>query len=307
MPKRSAITSLVVLVLCGGGLFLLVQYYRASSVVAPAVEPAAAAEVTPAGPALAAAATPLGTVVTQDGFTLYRFDKDKPKPPTSTCVDKCATTWPPVLVDGPAPAIDGVDPAAVGTVKRPDGSTQLTIGNWPVYRYSADAEPGDTTGEGVGGTWFAVGVDGKKAAGLATAKTPIGTVVTRGGYTLYRFDKDTPKPPKSTCVDKCAESWPPVLVQGNAKPQVEGVDPAAVGTVKRADGTTQLTIGNWPVYRYSGDKAPGETTGDGVGGTWFAVAPDGKKATAAPAPAQGAPATRNARPLPVPTTIPSYR
>ena len=62
--------------------------------------------------------------------------------------------------------------------------------------------------------------------------------------------------------------------------QLDGVDRAAVNTVKRADGKLQLTIGGWPVYRYSGDKAAGDTTGQGVGKVWFAVTPAGKKAVA---------------------------
>jgi predicted lipoprotein with Yx(FWY)xxD motif len=28
------------------------------------------------------------------------------------------------------------------------------------------------------------------------------------GWTLYRFEKDTPKPPKSNCAGDCATKWP---------------------------------------------------------------------------------------------------
>jgi len=124
-------------------------------------------------------------------------------------------------------------------------------------------------------------------AGPALTASPtaaLGTVVVDGtGYTLYRFDKDKPKPSKSNCNGSCATQWPPVLVASAdaAKAvKLDGVDAGAVGTVKRADGKLQLTIGGWPVYRYSGDKAAGETTGQGVGKVWFAVTPAGKKAVA---------------------------
>jgi len=124
-------------------------------------------------------------------------------------------------------------------------------------------------------------------AGPALTASPtaaLGTVVVDGtGYTLYRFDKDKPKPSKSNCNGSCATQWPPVLVASadEAKAvKLDGVDAGAVGTVKRADGKLQLTIGGWPVYRYSGDKAAGETTGQGVGKVWFAVTPAGKKAVA---------------------------
>ena len=138
----------------------------AAPVAAPAAPPAPAA---PAGPALTASPTAaLGTVVVDGtGYTLYRFDKDKPKPSKSNCNGSCATQWPPVLVasadEAKAVKLDGVDAAAVSTVKRADGKLQLTIGGWPVYRYSGDKAAGDTTGQGVGKVWFAVTPAGKKA------------------------------------------------------------------------------------------------------------------------------------------------
>ena len=124
-------------------------------------------------------------------------------------------------------------------------------------------------------------------AGPALTASPtaaLGTVVVDGtGYTLYRFDKDKPKPSKSNCNGSCAAQWPPVLVASAAEAKevkLDGVDAGAVNTVKRADGKLQLTIAGWPVYRYSGDKAAGDTTGQGVGKVWFAVTPAGKKAVA---------------------------
>ncbi len=71
-------------------------------------------------PLLAAKDAPsLGTIVTDaEGFTLYRFDKDTAKPtPTTTCLDDCATKWPPVTVDPQGKlALEGVDKAIVGLV-----------------------------------------------------------------------------------------------------------------------------------------------------------------------------------------------
>ena len=37
----------------------------------------------------------------------------------------------------------------------------------------------------------------------------------------------------------------------------------------------QLKAGQWPLYTFSGDTAPGQTNGQGTGGSWFVVAPDG--------------------------------
>lgn len=113
----------------------------------------------------------------------------------------------------------------------------------------------------------------------ANSTAQLGTVVIDGsGYTLYRFDEDSAKPPTATCADDCATTWPPVLATEPLT--VEGLSEKAIGTVTRADGKEQVTIGGWPVYRYAADPAPGETTGHGKGGTWNAVTPEGTKAAA---------------------------
>ncbi|BFV56270.1 hypothetical protein KCMC57_up13740 [Kitasatospora sp. CMC57] len=116
---------------------------------------------------------------------------------------------------------------------------------------------------------------------LAAGKTEkFGPVVLDGlGYTLYRFDKDTANPSVSNCNGDCAVKWPPVPVSAGST--VQGISAGLVGSVTRADGTKQLTLGGWPLYRFAGDKAPGETNGQGVGGIWFIPAPEGTKAAAA--------------------------
>jgi predicted lipoprotein with Yx(FWY)xxD motif len=117
----------------------------------------------------------MGKVVTdQEGFVLYRFDKDSAKPPTTNCIDKCAAIWPPALTDGNSD-LSGVDAAVVGAVQRPDGTRQITLAGWPVYRYIGDPKPGTWKGQNVGGTWFVVAPDGKK--NLTCLPTPAPTAV----------------------------------------------------------------------------------------------------------------------------------
>lgn len=139
---------------------------------------------------------------------------------------------------------------------------------------SASAEP-DASAEAPAAD--AAPADAELTVKLTGKKVPkMGKVVTdQEGWVLYRFDKDTADPPSSNCVDKCAEVWPPALTDG--APQLTGVTAEKVGTTTRQDGTRQLTLGGWPLYRYIGDKKPGQWKGQGVGGTWFVVAPDGKK------------------------------
>jgi predicted lipoprotein with Yx(FWY)xxD motif len=100
------------------------------------------------------------------------------------------------------------------------------------------------------------------------------------GWILYRFDEDTDDPSASNCDGRCAELWPPALSK-DGKPKLDGVASDQVGLVEREDGTKQLTIGGWPVYRYAKDekKKTGESTwrGQGIGRTWYVVQPDGER------------------------------
>lgn len=135
---------------------------------APALSAPAAAALS----GLATTSTAVGTVVTSDGFTVYRYDKDKANPATSTCTGPCEKAWPPVLGDG-TPQLVGVPQKLIGTVGRPDGTQQLTLDGWPVYRSAKDTRPGDVNGAGASGTWWAVGADGKKVTPAAAAAPPV--------------------------------------------------------------------------------------------------------------------------------------
>lgn len=114
----------------------------------------------------------------------------------------------------------------------------------------------------------------------ANSTAKLGTVVIdAAGWTLYRSDADSAEPSKSTCTGDCATSWPPVLM-GSGAPDYEGIDPKLVGTVARDDGSQQVTIGGWPVYRHADDSKPGSVDGQGAARGWFAVTPTGGRATA---------------------------
>lgn len=230
----------------------------------------------------------LGKVVTDSaGFTLYRFDKDSAQPPKSNCDAACLKTWPAVPADG-AEAAPGVDDSLLGEVTAADGTKQLTIDGWPMYRYAQDAKPGDAKGQGIGGTWYAAAPDGKKAApaaagtapadtaGLSTRKDPkLGEIVVdKNGMTVYRFTKDSAWPIKSNCVGACAAKWPAVAPVD--KSDTDGIKKKGYMTYNRPDGGKQQTINCWPLYTFSGDKKPGDTNGQGVGGTWYAASPEGK-------------------------------
>jgi predicted lipoprotein with Yx(FWY)xxD motif len=121
----------------------------------------------------------------------------------------------------------------------------------------------------------------------------LGQIVTTGsGMTVYRYDADSANPSKSNCTGGCATAWPPVLASGSGTPSVSGLS-GTVGEITRSDGSKQLTLDGWPLYTFAGDAGPGSVSGEGSGGTWWAVTPAGGKASAggAAAPSSSAPAS----------------
>ncbi len=96
------------------------------------------------------------------------------------------------------------------------------------------------------------------------------------GMTLYMFTKDSNKPPVSNCYDACEKSWPPMIAEGKEL-TFTGIDQKLIGTITRKDGKKQVTINDWPVYTFAKDTAPGESKGNGMGGTWYVITPEGKK------------------------------
>ncbi|GAB3794409.1 hypothetical protein GCM10028798_00990 [Humibacter antri] len=113
---------------------------------------------------------------------------------------------------------------------------------------------------------------------LSTASTALGTVVVDGkGLTVYVFDNDTAGSGKSSCTGACLGLWPPVTT-GSASPSASGVT-GKLGTIVAANGKHQVTLNGSPLYTYSGDRAKGDVTGQGVQGIWWAVSPSGDKIT----------------------------
>lgn len=89
------------------------------------------------------------------------------------------------------------------------------------------------------------------------------------GMTLYYFKKDTPG--KSACEGDCVTRWP--LYFREAVAVKDGLKAEDFGTITRADGQKQTTYKGMPLYYFAGDKAPGDTTGQGVRDVWYVVTP----------------------------------
>jgi predicted lipoprotein with Yx(FWY)xxD motif len=133
---------------------------------------------------------------------------------------------------------------------------------------------GDQNTAGYGAPSAAAG--GSGAASVALANSSLGTILVDGkGRTLYLFEAD--KGTASACDGACASAWPPLTTAGQptAGP---GVAASKLGTAKRSDGTTGVTYNGHPLYAFSGDSAPGQTSGqgsDGFGAEWYVLSAAG--------------------------------
>ena len=65
----------------------------------------------------------------------------------STCYGNCANSWPPLVTSGQPKATSGVQGDLLSTIKRKDGSKQVTYNGWPLYRFVRDVGPQQQTGK----------------------------------------------------------------------------------------------------------------------------------------------------------------
>ena len=115
-------------------------------------------------------------------------------------------------------------------------------------------------------------------ATVSTGSSSLGRILIDGkGRTLYLFEKD--RQGRSACSGTCATYWPPLLAHG--KPTAgRGAKASLIGTIRRADGTKQVTYAGHPLYRYLPDTKPGQTLGQDshlFGASWYVLSPVGKK------------------------------
>lgn len=80
------------------------------------------------------------------------------------------------------------------------------------------------------------------------------------GMTLYTWDND--EEGVTNCYEQCAANWPPLIASEDATAEDD------FSLVERDDGTQMWAYQGEPLYLWVKDEAPGDTTGDGVGGTW---------------------------------------
>jgi predicted lipoprotein with Yx(FWY)xxD motif len=107
-------------------------------------------------------------------------------------------------------------------------------------------------------------------------KTSYGRVlVGPQGKSLYILTADGKN--VSHCNTLCRYGWPPLMTTG--KPRAgAGINAAKLGQTPKH----QVTYYGKPLYYYSMDNAPGDTSGQGVhsfGGYWYLIKANGKNVT----------------------------
>lgn len=95
----------------------------------------------------------MGSYLTgEDGKTLYVKQGDTTS--ATSCTGDCLTNWPPFTLESGETAEAGAGvTGTLGTFTRPEGDTQVTYGDKPLYYFAGDSQAGDTNGEGLAGVW----------------------------------------------------------------------------------------------------------------------------------------------------------
>ena len=98
------------------------------------------------------------------------------------------------------------------------------------------------------------------------------------GQVVYAFENDRRNQSNCTCAD-CVQAWPPVLTESEPSAG-SGIDAGLLGTLRRDDGSLQVTYNGRPLYFYE-HEGPGEIRCHNVdlhGGLWWVVTPQGEPA-----------------------------
>ena len=87
-------------------------------------------------------------------------------------------------------------------------------------------------------------------------------LVDANGNALYTPDQEANG--KIMCTGSCEAIWMPLTTGAGAKPTAAADVSGTLGTIKRPDGSLQVTLAGAPLYTFAEDGGPGKVTGDGV-------------------------------------------
>jgi predicted lipoprotein with Yx(FWY)xxD motif len=100
-----------------------------------------------------------GILVSSSGRTLYEFTRDHGNKNSCAAISGCSAVWPSLKASGRPTAGAGVKASLLSTTS----GHQVTYAGHPLYTYSGDSGPGNTSYVGAkafGGTWYAINASG---------------------------------------------------------------------------------------------------------------------------------------------------
>jgi predicted lipoprotein with Yx(FWY)xxD motif len=159
--NKKIIIGIVVVLLVAGGIYWYAEsqhnggmpYSETTNTSSTTTRPSPAASASVPIP------TPIITIKTSatlgkylaatNGMTLYTYSKDKAD--ASNCIGSCAISWPPYTILATRVLTAGANiNGDLSNINR-GTSFQLTYNGMPLYFWSLDSKPGDTTGNNVNG------------------------------------------------------------------------------------------------------------------------------------------------------------
>ncbi len=157
-----------------------------------------------------------------DGYTLYTLATDGTDTGVSACEGNCIDTWPPLIATD-----DDEAESPFNILERRDGHRQWALRGKPLYFFNNDIGPGDVSGHGAGGVWFAASGapisngkinDGQNdfdtlvgGAGKVTIHNGLDSArINKEGFAIYTYVNDIPGEP-SVCNEGCLVNWPALI------------------------------------------------------------------------------------------------
>jgi predicted lipoprotein with Yx(FWY)xxD motif len=120
-------------------------------------------------------------LVDSQGLTLYHLSAEQHGKWICTSA-ACTQLWHPLVASSATPS---GSVGSIGTIKRPDGTTQVTYKGMPLYTFAKDTKAGEAGGQGFKdvGVWTAVTAKGAAISKpAATTPAPASSSSGGGGY-----------------------------------------------------------------------------------------------------------------------------
>jgi len=162
----------------------------------------------------------------------------------------------------PAPPLATASPSAAATAAPPTLTAAPSV--------ATPEPPAPTAAPTAPATSAAAGSTGPTVAAKKVGSIGV-VLVAANGMTVYQFGNDVKNSGKSACDAGCVVTWPALTIASGQKPVAGAGATGKLSTIKRSDGSAQVTYDGLPLYFFSGDKVPGDANGVYPG--WSAVKP----------------------------------